>query len=33
MKQIGTEIMSDWPVNAYTLREILYDLGFKESKE
>lgn len=33
MKQIGTEVMSDWPVNAYTLREILHDLGFKESRE
>ena len=33
MKQIGTEIMSDWPINAYTLREILHNLGFKESEE
>ena len=33
MKQIGTEIMSDWPINAHTLREILHDLGFKESRK
>lgn len=32
MKQIGTEIASDWPIKAHTLREILYSLGFKESK-
>ena len=30
MKQIGTEVMSDWPIYAYTLREILKELGFEE---
>ena len=30
MKKIGAEIMSDWPIYAFTLREILIKLGFDE---
>lgn len=30
MIQIGTEIMSDWPIYAKTFKEILEELGCKE---
>ena len=30
MKQIGTDFQG-WPINALTLREILYKLGFEET--
>lgn len=33
MKQINTEVMSDWPIYAYTLREILKELGFEEDNK
>lgn len=29
MKQIGTDF-EGWPINVYTLREILHKLGFRE---
>lgn len=32
MLKIGEEVMSDWPINALTLREILDELGFKEGR-
>lgn len=32
MKQIGTEVMSDWPVYALTLRELLTEIGFEISE-
>lgn len=33
MIQINEEIMSDWPIYAFTLREILLKLGFEEDSE
>lgn len=32
MKQIGEEIIGGWPIYAFTLREILVELGFKENE-